>query len=331
MEVTLFIIVTLCMIILLGIPAILSSNKQPVKIKVTYPNFNEVDDLDIKLFDKFTNEAQALGFEKIIEFSVESLVIENYSILYSLSNGIELLCSQMKSNSNKWFDYYELTTKFSDGTELNTRRTQISGVFIKNPKKIIVDVPDNKNIETLLKKHKEYIAMDKKLSGLTIVPLDRNDVENELRKSMKEEMEYQVEMGFCKIDKTGEYYVPTLKLALNGIKNFINPFCDNFTLNRFIIGYGLSAILLWGSILVYMKGYVDQFTSIPPFTLPLLGFALSGLVVGFAFKGKTFTWGLIATLPPALTFYSSLPMPYILFISHFWAATEIEKRSKKMT
>lgn len=139
LSVFIYILIVLGAITLFGVPLIILNNKQPVENKVALINIAEMPNLNKQGFEKFTNDAKIIGFEKVIEFSAQSLTLENYNILYVSPDGTQLHYSQMKTAQNKWFNYHEFCTKFSDGTELNTRSARISGVHAPNPKKIIVD------------------------------------------------------------------------------------------------------------------------------------------------------------------------------------------------
>lgn len=330
-DILIYILFSIGSVILIGIPMILLTNKQPAVMELTRIDITNVsEDINLELFSKFSEEAKDIGFEKVLEFSAGSLDVKNFNVLFTSPDGTELLYSQMKTKQNKWFSYFEFCTKFADGTELNTRNSKLTSLYAPNPNKIIIDYPDMNSLDKMYTKHKEYITMDRKLSALSVIPLSANEFIEEFKNDYVKEMEYQVEKGVYKKHKTGKYYVPTLKLALQGVKNFVNPFADNFTLPRFIFGFGSGTGLIWLIMFAYTKGYLYSWGIPYPYFTVIGVFLISGLIIGNVFRGKTLIWGILSTLPPIALFYNKIPSPFLLFLAHFWITTTIEKKSKKM-
>jgi hypothetical protein len=98
---------------------------------------------------------------------------------------------------------------------------------------------------------------------------------------------------------------PTVRSALRGVLNFVNPMADTFTPLRFIVAalFGLAApaaAVVWltgsGSTIVdAVAGSIGLERPIGLVIALVAVLAVSGAVVGFSFTAKSFIWSFLFT------------------------------------
>lgn len=122
-------------------------------------------------------------------------------------------------------------------------------------------------------------------------------------------------------------YRATPKIAFRGVKAFVNPFADDFSLARFLLGVG-GALVLAGAwpalaenfelenLLRSSLGFLPDKFFQPALFGP--GFILSGLFIGWQFPQKGFLRGFLSSLPALFLMPEKIPHPlYFSLLSAF--------------
>jgi hypothetical protein len=130
--------------------------------------------------------------------------------------------------------------------------------------------------------------------------LPPEDLFDKLRDHHRSWTAHQLERGLLRRDKGGEALRPTVRTALRGIRNFLNPFADNFTWLRFLLAlfFGLGVpclgLVSFAGPLAATVERLSLDAGLPPVFLESLALALllsvTGAVVGGLFAAKSFVW-----------------------------------------
>ena len=129
-----------------------------------------------------------------------------------------------------------------------------------------------------------------------------------LREHHRRWTEHQLERRTLRLGETGQWLHATVRTALRGIRNFINPFADNFTLARFLIsivlGFGvpcLGLVALAGPLAPSIT-YVSVETGLDASLIESISLGLmltvTGAVVGGLFTAKSFIWTFLLAYVP---------------------------------
>jgi hypothetical protein len=200
-------------------------------------------------------------------------------------------------------NYLEIMTRYADGTILTTRNTEISDVLARLPEHIIQERRGVRDPEALKKIH-DGKAEELKVREPVYSPAA--DFEAAFHDYHDRWCAYQMEHGFLVPSaQDGDRLRPTVKTGLRGIRNFLNPLADNFTVARFALGL-LFGVLLPAAGIAWLngpgQGVIDSLgaaTGLEPAWCVVGGltllFSLSGLVVGFLFVSKSFIWSFVLT------------------------------------
>jgi hypothetical protein len=230
-------------------------------------------------FDEQDRKLAACGYAPLCCYRILHLDGRNIARLYqsAANSGIAFVAAMTKSNIST--SYLELVQDFQDGTRLSTRNTQFSTVFDHGPKDILQEFPAVREPEELKRRHEH------RLRRLGLIPVSTGDKDLIFKRGADHQRrfcEYQVSRGLLRFDAKSDSYRATYRTGLYGIRNFLNPFGDNFSLPRFFLalaaGLGLPAA-------------AAHFAA--PSWAVWLCYLAAGAVIGYLFTGKAFTWGFL--------------------------------------
>lgn len=214
---------------------------------------------------------------------------------------MNLMTSDPSLGTEQAMNYLEIVTRYRDGTILSTRNAEISDVLDQLTGHILIERRGLRDPARLKKVHDEESA--------DLLPRDPihnrpDDFERVFNDHHERWCAHQLDRGLLRPSPHDpETLKPTVKTALRGIFNFINPLADNFTPLRFLL-VALLGTIVPGAAILWLGGPGDRFveriataTGMGPelvFGLCLaVVFTLSSAVVGFVFVGKSFIWSFL--------------------------------------
>jgi hypothetical protein len=185
-------------------------------------------------------------------------------------------------------------TVFTDGKQLTTRNMKMRTVLDHPPEFVVQECPYEENLAALKEKH------DAKAANLGIPVAAEMSVPGMFefyQKQHRRFSEYQVQQGTFERTPTG--YVVSKKAFRRGIRNFLLPFAERFSVSRLVLAgvlaIGLPAATYLRIIPMLMEyalrsGLDARFTSIL-----VLGasYILAGAAVGLILEKSQFVWGFL--------------------------------------
>jgi hypothetical protein len=161
------------------------------------------------------NALQALGFFPVAHLYSEGQVRKTTLFLTLFVNPSERdaavvthMNCQIGGGATSF--YIEFCRSFADRAELNTLNSDVPGIFSPSADKEIYRLRKVKDPRRLYQIHRFLVA--KKLRTASILPVPGDEV-NELCRSMKRDLNRQVEEGYYYLDTAAQKYRPTWKGA----------------------------------------------------------------------------------------------------------------------
>jgi len=108
--------------------------------------------------------------------------------------------------------YTEFCTEFDDGHELNTSNSNQAAFFTRVPEKQIFRLPHLTNLQSLYRVHQALVTQH--FGGNKRIASPGTEID-ELIDVMKRDLEREAIFGRLKLDKTGEWYRPTMRGAIH--------------------------------------------------------------------------------------------------------------------
>jgi hypothetical protein len=238
-------------------------------------------------------------------FTIPGAPQKNEIKLYYNENEATGLLISVMLTPQRTVAVFEFTTRCEDGTELDTSNGPVSGLFAEMDWRKVQRFPGQMDLGKL---HQAHLNSVEQMKQKGVAPRHQavDNLMEEIRKSQVRQMEFQVGKGILRKDEKANVYRATPKIALRGVSKYINPFADDFTIMKFVMGVvlGLGITLLWvfavdrfsleSALRDYFVGYAPaQIT----FLAYVPGFILAGLVLGWQFPQKGFIWGFIISIP----------------------------------
>jgi hypothetical protein len=135
--------------------------------------------------------------------------------------------------------------------------------------------------------------------------------------------EYQQSKRLLRLDAQVQRYRATQWAGLRGIRNFLNPLADNFTMSRFVAGLLLgSAVPLLvtlrsGVLTEWLVQRTHWATAPANLGMLILAYVAAGAAVGSLFRQKSFIWSLLLGYLPARLFglHSSISVLLCLWMA----------------
>jgi len=318
-----------------GIPLIRSTVSMPAEV--------EIEDLGSTAFEgklgdllRDTDARLAdLGYHPGRTFRVTNMPSSNLVRTYHSRDRwpiVNLNALRNQTGEDTSMRYLEVVSEFADGSLVITRNGDVGDVMTMPPE-VTVDVATGVDDPArLLDRH------DRTAERF----LDRGRVElrpdiafDRFRSFHRRWVEVQLERGLLRRSPDGETLQATTRAALRGIRNYLNPFADDFTWRRallaVIVGTGFPIAALAGlngpgaglvDRLVELSGLDRRLVVALLLSIPL---TLSGAIAGLLFRGKTFLWTfLLAYLPLRLLGPAGLA-PLGLSLWSGWVAARVAR------
>ncbi len=303
-EFTIFFWVVVALFVF-GIPRIMKKIKLPRDLQFEEVPPERLTPQQARFFAEFDGRIRALGYDDCVTYRVTNLTGANICRTYFSRSEwsrctVAAITGEKRTMSTSWIEF---SSNFVDGTILNTRNAQLSSVFSCPPYQIVQGYPGVGDPAQLKTKH------DRRAEALAIhgqSAISRSNFFDEFRKAHQRNCDYQTSKKLMRLDGNGIYRA-TSRLALRGIAKFLNPFTDNFTPARAVVGLLLGAglpitITLASPPLAASIGPRIGFT--PEGSVLLMaatGSIIAGSALGILFQHKVFIWSfLLAYLPIAI-------------------------------
>jgi hypothetical protein len=147
---------------------------------------------------------------------------------------------------------------------------------------------------------------------------------DEYRRKYDEFCRHQQSRNLLRPDPRAGVYRATHWTALRGVRNYLNPFADQFTWSRFAIGTLLGAGLPTMAIL-QPQAVTHQVSTLLSLSMDqswmaviVASYLVAGATVGYLFTGKSFVWAFLLGAVPARVAGSTLGPLYGLLMA--WTA-----------
>ena len=316
-------------IVVIGLPRIRSRHALPATLQFAPVPTEQLSPTQLQFFAPYDQKLATIGYFPMETFAVPNLQGKNLSRAY-LSSGqaASILVSTITVQNVRGHSYMEIISAFNDGTKLSTKNSGVTSVFANLPgytKQAFPTILD----PVELKRLHDVKAQTMNQSGEIFVTKD--NFFPRWQDYHRKFLDFQVKRHLLRFDSKAGVYRMTLLTGLMGIRNFFNPFADNFTWGKFAVGVigGAGLPLLgWlqaGTLIDWLQKAAGRPLAISQGLLLMLFYGVAGSIVGYNFPGKTFIWGfLLGILPPKLL---RLSTPF-LFIFAGWMAITAEFVSK---
>jgi hypothetical protein len=293
------------LLVLIGVPRIRSRHYLPATLIFAPVPAEKLSPAQIDFFSLYDQKLASIGYFPFSTFIVPNLQGRNLSRAYlSTGEAPYMLVSTLTVQDRRGHSYMEIISAFNDGSKLSTKNSGVATVFAAMPgytKQAFPTVTDPLELKRL------HDAKAKTMNQAGEIFVTRENFFQRWQDYHRSFLEQQMKRHLLRLDsKTGAYRMTTLT-ALMGIRNFFNPFADNFTWPKFLmglIGGALLPLLGWVRAAAIVD-WLQRASSLPPGYLHLgvllVFYAVAGAVIGYLFPGKTLIWGfLLGILPPKL-------------------------------
>lgn len=311
---------TLAAFLIIGLPRI----RRNVSLSETITALEVPDSALTPIQREFFADADrrmvAIGYQPLAFYRLVPLSGTNLNRLYqsALGSGIAMVYAMTSSRGLRPIEYVEFVQDFTDGTRLTTRNAPFSGLFDRAPNDLARAYP------ALLDPAELKLRHEAEAGRLGLIPISARAKEEIFRFALERHRrmcELQVQRGLLRLDPRARVYRATTRLGLRGIRNFVNPFADNFTWARaaaaLAVGAGLAAV---GPSCAGRYG-----------TLLLL-YAVAGAVMGAIFENKAFIWTFLVAYLSTLWFLLDdqrlLPSLVMAYVAHKAAGWRRGRRSR---
>jgi len=290
---------------LVGLPRIRSRHYLPPTLVFAPVPAEKLSSAQIDFFTPFDQKLASIGYFPLSTFTVPNVQGKNLSRAYlSTGEAPYMLVTTLTVRNVRGHSYMEIISAFNDGTKLSTKNSGVATVFAAMPgytKQAFPTISDPLDLKRL----HDAKAMTMNQSGEIFVTKD--NFFQRWQDYHRSFLEHQVKRHFLRLDSKTGFYRVTLLTALMGIRDFFNPFADNFTWPKFaagLIGGAVLPLLGWIKAGVVIE-WLQRISSLPPAFIHLgiliTLYGLAGAIIGYLFPGKTLIWGfLLGILPPKL-------------------------------
>lgn len=185
-------------------------------------------------------------------------------------------------------------TVFTDGKQLTTRNMKIRTVLDHPPEFIVQECPYEENLGALKRKHEAKAAS---LGVPVAAEMSVPGLFEFYQKQHRRFSEYQVQQGTFERTATG--YVVGKKAFRRGIRNFLVPFAERFSVTRLVLAgvlaIGLPAATYLRIMPMVMEYAVKTGLDATLSSILVLGasYILAGAAVGVILEKSQFVWGFL--------------------------------------
>ena len=310
-----YILSAIALLVVAGIPLIISSIRISGKLEFNEMEISSKPELDQIFFRTIDRFAGTHGYARGLDLSIGGLSGENFSRVYFHSDGSALMAVQMFSENRESEKYLEFTTIYQE-MEMTTNNSQVASVLPAPPWGRVFHRPDIQDPEALMRLHRKNCASHGRGSIRRLV---KEEFGKEFQKSHSRVLEHQASIGLLRHHSGDDTYSPTMKLALTGVANFLNPLKDNFTWRRFFAGY-LSSVAFTAAgwyVLLFcaLCGYGIERERELSLAVLALSYCAAGGIIGYYFTGKNFIWSILAAAPQlaVLSYLEIAPLAFAEF------------------
>jgi len=310
-----FLLVVILMLVL-GLPRITRTISLPVQLQFVELPAQNLLAAQAEYFRQFDEKLNEIGYHAFTTFRVTNLAGANLNRVYTSTSDaarimVTLLTSMQRTSAQ---NYVEVITRFQDGTILSSKNSSVSSVFADMPKKISQVFP---GIQDVLELKRQHDARAVQLVDRQPLYRGPQTFLSDFQEYHQRFCEYQQSKSLLKLDRAAGVYRVTAWTGLRGIVNFLNPFADNFTLLRLVLGLFAGAlpvllVLIKPAPLLY---FIQSRLRIDAAMATLLLLAIAntgaGMALGFLFGRKSFIWAFLLGYLPAR--FIHLPVPYRVF------------------
>jgi hypothetical protein len=293
-----------------GIPLILKNVKIPTELEIEEIPDRELEPAQVDFFTPWDDRLATMGYTPRLNYRVTNLQGPNlvrgyFSTAEWPAISLNLLRSDPSAGTDQSACFVEIVSQFADGTLLSTRNAELDEVLVRPPFHIIEDFRGEAE-PAALKRHHDRRAGALQERGARHLPPE--ELFDRLRDHHRRWSEHQVGVGALRPVDDGEWLRPTARTALRGIRNFLNPFADNFTLKRFLlalaVGLGVPCLGL-AALAGPLAPMLARLSAETGFSHGLLESAALGLLlavtgafVGGVFTAKSFIWTFVLAYVP---------------------------------
>jgi hypothetical protein len=294
----------------IGLPRIVSNIQIPAEIELVEVPEYELTDRQRIFFDEVDGKLHDMGYRPAITYRATNMQGQNLLRTYLSDSDyaavtLTLIRSEVEDAEDQSASYLEVITHFADGALVITRNAELSEVLDNLPDQHVQDFRGVQEPSDLKERH------DRRLSSyqlMGVVQLRRDELFDRFREFHARWCSYQVEQGLARFDGDAGVYRLTSRSGIRGIRNFLNPFADNFTWPRAV------AAVLFGSIVPALLVAAVRFPQSPVrdwllTTIPLAddhllwltcgaAFTIAGATVGVIFSAKAFIWSFVLAYVP---------------------------------
>jgi hypothetical protein len=284
--------------LVVGVPAIRYGVHLPAELDVASVPDHELTDGQVRHYGRVDEAVRALGYAPHLNFTVRNFQGATLSRVYTGAYdtaflGVHLMRGEgAPGKAPSAHNYMEWITRYDDDTTLTTRNAELSELFDRMPGHVLQNAVGVTDPVALKARHDARAAplLARGPRHVTATETVTAFVEYHRRWCT-----FQAERGLLVRSDDGDRFHPTVRAALRGVGNFLNPLADNFTVARLalavLVGSGLPALAAWS----IQEGYVAS-----GLRWPVLGMAttVAGAAAGAIFTAKCFVWSLMLGYVP---------------------------------
>jgi hypothetical protein len=327
------IFVTLGILFAVGIPAITRTVWAPTELKCEPVPPNSIDARQTAFFDSHDKKLAEIGFFPFSTFRVTNLQGTNLNRAYMSSTDPARCLLTLISIKGSFTNCLEIVTRFSDGTRLSTKNTELSTVLAVLPNRIVQQFPGISDPIELKRRHDVKAAT---LQDRMPEFRPQSTYFADLNQYHVQYCQYQVSKNLFHFDAATGLYRATYLTGLRGVYNFLNPLADNFTVRRLLLGMLLGAAppIIVATQHPHILAWLATATADYSFWLGNLilpaACTFSGVAIGSIFTKKNFIWAILLAYLPARLFSTGLSFGYAIYMAFVadFAARFLNSRRK---
>jgi len=316
----LYLLLTMAVISALGIPRIRQAVWLPRELKFEDVPPEKLTPAQTDFLSSYDTRLAELGYHPFTTYRVSNMLGHNLIRVYLNSADPAKACVTMVAAKNKtlFSSHVEFATKYADGTRLVINNNNITGIFDDMPGVIITRYRGVTDIAELKRRHD---AQAEKLRSRGIVFYTRENYFEDFRQYHVRYCEHQESQKLLRWDGTSGVYRATTWTALRGLRNFLNPIADHFSLPRFALGIMLGgglpllAAVERVPIVSWLGAHAGAGSPYAISLLPLAVYTAAGLSVGLLFSRRTFVWGILLGVLPAKFLLGHVDSGYSLWMA----------------
>lgn len=319
-----------------GVPAIRTGVWLPAELEVETLPDDALSPAQLRHYQAIDMALQPMAYTPRPNFTVVNMQGPTLTRVYLCDHDPAVLGAHCLRGANvidesapSGQNYLEWITRHRDGTTLTTRNAELADIFDLMPHQVRQEGVGILDPQVLKRRH------DRKAEELRVREPEYahgSDLLADFQDFHRRFCAFQESRGLLVPGAPGRYH-PSLRAALRGVANFVNPLADNFTFGRFVLvvvlGAGLPALAAWTSnpTALHRPPWLPVLPMDPASRVALLAaaYAIAGATVGYVFTSKAFIWAtLLGYLP--LRLLTPHPGAELLFaLGMGWVAEQVAR------